>query len=177
MKLDACSVGREGGREEDREAASDRRGLRGGERALGRLSLTQHSYPGSKCDVILHNSPNCIVAAAAAGCCTPPPLPLPAQPFPHHGGSSPFAAIAPSTPPPKPRIPFCTRPRLPSKSLRSLLTALTSSPFLLHLFAPHPLDPPPPLSASPCTPRPTDSSTFLRTVLFGRYETEGSLQS
>lgn len=34
-------------------------------RALGRLSLTQHSYPGPKCDVILHNSPNCIVAAAA----------------------------------------------------------------------------------------------------------------
>jgi len=34
-------------------------------RALDRLSLTQHSYPGPKCDVILHNSPNCIVAAAA----------------------------------------------------------------------------------------------------------------
>ena len=33
-------------------------------RALGRLSLTQHSYPGLKCDVTLHNSPNCIVAAA-----------------------------------------------------------------------------------------------------------------
>lgn len=44
-----------------------RRGRRDGSlgRALGRLSLTQHSYPGPKCDVILHNSPNCIVAAAA----------------------------------------------------------------------------------------------------------------
>lgn len=68
---------RPNGAKEEREREGRRlrkggvaRGMRrrgsGDERALGRLSLTQHSYPGSKCDVILHNSPNCIVAAAAA---------------------------------------------------------------------------------------------------------------
>lgn len=61
------------------------------------LSLTQHSYPGSKCDVIPHNSPNCIVAAALAR--PTPRLPL----------SSPTttALHRPSAAPPqKPRIPF-----------------------------------------------------------------------
>lgn len=47
-------------------------------RALDMLSLTQHSYPGPKYDVILHNSPNCIVAAAALHL----PYFVPTFPFP-----------------------------------------------------------------------------------------------
>lgn len=94
------------------------------------LSLTQHSYPGSKCDVIPHNSPNCIVAAALAR--PTPRLPL----------SSPTSALhRPSVAPPqKPRIPFRAASSLLPPSNRPPI-ALTSPrcyyPFLSSLPTAH----------------------------------------